>query len=272
MRGGKGLVQIDVYHVEAHITWPRHSHDGVEVRAVVIEQAACAMHDLCHGENVLFKQAQRVRVGEHQPGDFAVHFCAQVVEIHQAVFVAGDLHHVVAHHMRGGGIGAMRAVRHQHLGAFVVAAVLMVCTDHGHAGHFALRACGGLQGKRVHAQDFLEHFARIVQQREHALRVFFRQQWVQRRELARGPLVHLGVVFHGAAPQRIHAVVYAKGALGKLHEMPGEFHLGNLWQIGAFRAQKSIRYAHIFAHGGEGEPVRAGMALFKNQLAHRSAS
>ena len=46
MRGGEGLVQVEVDHVEAHVAGPDDAHDCIEVGAVVVAQAARLMDDL----------------------------------------------------------------------------------------------------------------------------------------------------------------------------------------------------------------------------------
>ena len=42
---------------------------GVHVRAVAVDQAAAAVNQLADLGDVVFEQAERVRVRQHQPGD-----------------------------------------------------------------------------------------------------------------------------------------------------------------------------------------------------------
>ena len=68
MRRGKGLVQIHVEHVEAHIARPYAAEDGVEIGAVVVKQTACAVHELGDLLDLPLEHAARGRVGHHQTG------------------------------------------------------------------------------------------------------------------------------------------------------------------------------------------------------------
>src|SRR5690606_25502207 len=69
VRGSERLVEVEVHDVEAHVTGTHTTHDGVEVRTVVVELRTRRVSQLGDLENVAFEQAERVRVGEHHRGD-----------------------------------------------------------------------------------------------------------------------------------------------------------------------------------------------------------
>ena len=83
------LVQVDVDDVEAHVAGPRDPADGVQVRAVVVEERAGVVEDLRDLLDVLVEEAERRRVRQHQPGGALVHLRAQVVEVEVAARVGG---------------------------------------------------------------------------------------------------------------------------------------------------------------------------------------
>ena len=69
VRGGEGLVHVHVDDVEAHVARAHDPEDGVQVGAVVVEKPADAVDGLGDLDDVLLEQAERARVGEHDPGD-----------------------------------------------------------------------------------------------------------------------------------------------------------------------------------------------------------
>src|SRR5262249_41503200 len=48
MRRCKGLVQVEVHDVKAHVTRPHLRQDGVEIRAVIVKLATNTMDQFCH--------------------------------------------------------------------------------------------------------------------------------------------------------------------------------------------------------------------------------
>ena len=78
-------MQVEVDNVEAHIAGAGNAHNGVQVGAVVIAQAACLMDDVRNFKNVAVKKADGVRVRQHQPCRCVVHSGAQCVKVNAAV-------------------------------------------------------------------------------------------------------------------------------------------------------------------------------------------
>src|SRR5437016_107336 len=62
VRCGKGLVQVEMDDINAHITGPRHPYQRVHVCAIHVNQAARVMYDLADLLNVCFEETKCVRV------------------------------------------------------------------------------------------------------------------------------------------------------------------------------------------------------------------
>ena len=65
MRRREGLVQIHVDHVESHVAGADLAQDRVQVRSVVVQQAAGLVHDARHLDDLVLEHAERGRIGEH---------------------------------------------------------------------------------------------------------------------------------------------------------------------------------------------------------------
>ncbi|MBS1221954.1 MAG: hypothetical protein H6R23_1574 [Proteobacteria bacterium] len=140
MRGGEGLVQVHVHHVEAHVAGPGLAENCVEVGAVVVEQATGGVNDGGDFLDVAFEHAQGRGIGQHQPGGLQSDRLAQGGKVHIAVGVGGNFADREPAHDGGGGIGAVGGVGHQHFAAGVVAVGDVIGADHRHPGEFALGA------------------------------------------------------------------------------------------------------------------------------------
>ena len=116
MRHGKGLVQVQVDDVKAHVPRPGYPEDGVEVGAVVIEQAALVMHGCRQLRDVLLEEPEGVGVGQHDPGHVTVEVLAQDRRADEAPLVRGDADGGVTGEAYRGRVGPVRRVRDQHLG------------------------------------------------------------------------------------------------------------------------------------------------------------
>ena len=210
-------MQVTVDAVKAHVTGTDDAHDGVEVRAVVIAQAARIVNDLRDLEDVLVENTDGVRVRQHQSRGVGADGGAQRVEVHAAVCAGRDVDDLEAAHRGGRGVRAVGGVGHDDLRARSVAAVGVVCLDEQHAGEFAVCARGRLERDRVHAEDLAQLAAQNMQRLERALRRFDRLERVELREARqrRHVLVDFGVVLHRAGAEGIEAVVHAVDALAK---------------------------------------------------------
>ncbi len=119
MRGGKGLVQVEMHHINAEIAGPDDPQQRVQVGAIAIDQTAGGMNDLDHLQHVLVKQAERVGVGQHQAGQGVVAFGRQRFQIDIAAWVGCQLDHPHAAHGGSGRIGAVGRIGDEDFVAFV---------------------------------------------------------------------------------------------------------------------------------------------------------
>ena len=191
-------MQVHVDHVESHVAGADLAQDRVQVRAVVVQQAAGLVHDARHLDDLVLEHAERGRIGEHDPGGRRPNRALERVEIHVAVLVARDLLHAAAAHRGGGGIRAVGGLRHDDLRARRIAARAVIGADHRHARKLALRSRHGGEAHPLHTGDLLEHLLQLEHAREEALRL--RAERVPGQELGqhRVGVARLGVVFHGA--------------------------------------------------------------------------
>src|ERR1700732_4391211 len=111
MRGGEGLVQIDVHHVHAEIAWTRDAYQCVHVRAIHVEHSAFGVQDFGGLGDVLLEDADGVGIGHHQGGHVLVDSAGEYFQIDFALLVGADIFDRVSGNGGGGGIGAVGGIR-----------------------------------------------------------------------------------------------------------------------------------------------------------------
>ncbi len=158
---------------------------------------------------MLFKQAERVRIGDHQPHHVLAARGAERFQIDVTARVRGQFHHFEAAHCGAGRIRAVRRIRDENLLAHRVAAIQVISAHHQNAGELAVRARRRLQTNRRKPADLFQPFLQLIHQRQIALhrfgglqRVRVGKTWQPRRIL-----VDARVVFHGATAQRVKAAI-----------------------------------------------------------------
>ena len=236
----EGLVQVEVHDVEAHVARARLAHDGVEVRAVVVERRPHVVDDLGDLRDVGVEHAQRVGVGQHQAGDGVVGLGPEVVEVHPAVGVRADLDDRHARHRHRRRVGPVRGVGRQHLGPDLPA-VLVEGARQQHARQLAVRPGARLQRDVRQAGDLAQRALQVVHQLQRALRALRRLQRVQPRVAGQrsDPLVQPRVVLHRARPERVEARVEVEVAARELDVVAHQLGLGDLGQArGRVTAQR----------------------------------
>ena len=140
MRRRKCLVQIHVNDVEAHVAWSDLAADRVEIRAVVVKQATCFVHDLGNFDNAPFEHAERRRVGQHDASGLWSNHSLERFDVNVAVAARGQFAHDAATHRRSCRVGTMRSVRNDNLVALQIAACLVVGPNHCDACELTLRS------------------------------------------------------------------------------------------------------------------------------------
>ena len=170
VRGRKGLVQVGVDAVEAHIAGTDNAHDSVQVCAVVVAKAARVVDDLRDLEDVRIEDADGVGVREHQTCRIGADSRTQRVEVNAALVVRLDVDDLIAAHGSRRGVRAVGRVGNDDLRSGRVAAVGVIGLDKKNTGKLAVRACCGLEGDSVHAEHFAKLRAEDVERFQSALR------------------------------------------------------------------------------------------------------
>jgi hypothetical protein len=234
MRRREGLVQVEVHDVESRIAGAEAAKDGVQVGAVHVGDGARLPHRGHHLVDLVLEDAQRGGVGDHQRGGVRAKVSAQLVQVDPAPFVGADGHGLVADHAGGSGVGAMCAIRHQHLGALLAfSSGPMVCARHEHAGQLALRPGRRLQADGGQAGDLLQQLGQQPLQLQAALcqRVGIERVRVGQARQPRRPLIDLGVVLHGARAEWVEAQVDGVVQVRQPVEMTQQVKLADLGQM-----------------------------------------
>ena len=69
MGGRECLVQVDVHHVEAHVTRAAGTQHGVQVGTVVVHQAATVVDEPGYLRDMLLEEPEGIGIGHHHRGD-----------------------------------------------------------------------------------------------------------------------------------------------------------------------------------------------------------
>ena len=264
-------MEVEVDHVEAHVSGADHAHDGVEVGPVVVAEAPGLMDGLGDLQDVLVKNAHGVGVCEHEPGGVGPNGLPQGFHVHAAVGAGGDVHHREPRHDGGGRVGTMGGVGDNNLGPGGVVPAAVVCLDEQQAGELAVGPGGGLEGHGVHAGDLPQQLPGGVDGLQAPLDRLLGLEGVDLGKAGEGGhvLVDLGVVLHGAGPQGVEPVVDPVDPLGEGRVVPGQLRLGHVGQVQRLRPGTGQRDLRHVAGGHKGQAL-AGRALLENQL-HISA-
>ena len=156
---------------------------------------------------------------------------AQVLDVDAAVGVGADLDDLVAGHRHRRGVGPVRGVGGEDLGA-LLAVVGVEGLGQQHARQLAVRARAGLQRDVRQPGDLGQRALEVPHQLQGALGVRGVLQRVQpgMPRQRRDALVQARVVLHRARAEGIEARVEVEVALGELDVMAHELGLGHLGQ------------------------------------------
>ena len=212
MRGGEGLVEIDVHDIEAHVSRTRDAEHRVEVCAVVVHQSAAVVDELRNLRYLALEEPEGVGVGHHHRRDVVAEQRLEVSDIDEAVGGALHLDNLQSADSGGGGVGAVSGIGHDDLDALCVAAALVVGADDHQSRQLAVSPGEGVEGELSHARQGAERLLQAAIDAERTLHGGGRLQRMERGEGGQGCylLVDDGVVFHRAAAKRVEAVVDAE--------------------------------------------------------------
>ena len=280
VRRGEGLVEVQLDHVEPQVAGAGPAGDGVQVRPVVVHQAADGVDHVGQGPDVAVEQAQRVRARQHEGGGLVVHQVLDVGGVQDAPLVARGSHHLIPGDGGAGGVRAVGRIGNDDRGLAVAVEAVIGGNEHG-AGEFAVGAGEWLHAELGHAGDLAQPLGHLVEDLEGPLRqdapaAQLGQQRMEARETLQGRhvLQEPRVVLHGARAQRVHVRVDAEVALRQLREVAHHLQFRHLRQLGVARAAKRLGNLGPGGHvaGGNPEPAAAGRALLENQVHSRPSN
>ena len=262
-------MQVEMDHVKAHIARTHHPHDRIQVCAVVVVQPASVVDDPGDLKDILVKDADCVRIGEHQARGVLTDRCTQLFQIDTAFAVRGDADHLVPDHRRARRVGSVCRVRHDDLGAFLVPARFVVRLNQHQAGEFPVCARCGLEGHPIHAGDLAEQLFRHAERFQTSLHRMCR---LERMDLGKARqaghlVVDFGVIFHRAGAERIKPVIDPMGALHQRGIMAADVHLRNLGKMELLAAPQRFRqFSGRDIQPWQDRTAAALSAPFKNQF------
>ena len=274
VRRAERLVRVEVDDVEAHVAGPADAEHRVGVGAVVVQEPAGLVDEAGDLGDVLVEQAERVGVGEHEPGDVAAgDDLAQGVHVHAAARVAAHRRRLEAGHDHARRIRAVRRVRDDDpLGVAPLGEVRGA--DHEQSRQLAVRSGGRLQRGRVQAGDLGQPALELVHQLERPLDERLGLVRVETREAveAGGRLVDARVVLHRARAQRVAAAVDAVVERREAGEVAQQVDLADLGQarrsaaperLGDELVRRDLGHARL----GQRERAAAGAGLLVDRRA-----
>ena len=212
MGRGESLVEVDVHHVEAHVTRAADAEHRVEVGPVVVHESATAVHEACDLRDLTFEETERVGVGHHHCRHVRSEERLEVIDIDAALRRAFHLDHLEAANGGRGGVGAVGRVGHDDLTAGRVTTFLMIGADDHQSCQLTMRTGAWVESEVGHARDGSQSLPEVILDGEGALRGAV---WLQGMEVGKGR--HVGnllidgrVVLHRTRAEGVEAVEHAE--------------------------------------------------------------
>src|SRR5450759_4506982 len=258
------LVGVEVHHVEAHVAGPADAEHGVDVGAVVVEQAAGVMHEPGDLRDVLVEDAEGVGIGEHETGEIVVKQLPERLKVDAAAGVAADGDGLVPRHDDAGRVRAVGGVGDDDAPGVAPLRVMRGADDE-QAGELAVGAGRRLESGGVEAGDLGQPPLELVHELERALDERLRLVRMQAGEALQTAdhLVDPGVVLHRAGAERIAAALDAEVERRQVREVTQEVQFADLGETRRGRAAQAGRHqlAHRdLGHVGGGQAVGAPVA------------
>ena len=191
--------------------------------------------------NLVFKNANRRRIGQHQRCRIFVHRLRERFHIDAAPLVRLEIDDLVAADGRSGGIRPVRRVGDDDV-APRIAPCCVIRARQQNAGELAMRACSRLQSDRLHSGDLEQALLQQPDNSQRTLRQFLRLIRMRLRNplQPRYKFIYPRIVLHRAAAQRIHPQVDRVIPSREPREMANDLNLAQLRELCSF-------FARIFA-------------------------
>ncbi len=235
VRCGEGLVEVEVDDVEADVAGAALAEDGVQVRPVIVHEAAGLVGQGGDVFDAGVEEAEGVGASEHYGGDLVIERGAELVEVHEAVLVRRDRDDGESADGGACGVGAVCGIGDNDFGLRRSCGA-MIGGDQHDARKLAVCAGERLHRERRHARDFAEEAFEVVDDLERALREnpADAELGEQRMQFAEA----LRVVFHRAGAEWVEAAVNAEVPARKFGEMADDVELREFGQCGVAVAEK----------------------------------
>ena len=200
VRNRKGLVRVEMHEIEAHVAGARVAHDGVRVGAVVVHEAAGFMNRRGNGGNVIFEEAERVRIGHHAHGGIGPEDRADLFDADPSALAARQRNYFEAAHCCGSRIGAVRGIGDDHFVALRFATLFEVFLGDEQRTELGVGAGRRIEGERRHAEERAQRALQLVHYLQRALCELVGRKWMQPGKLRprRDRIVDARIVLHRA--------------------------------------------------------------------------
>src|SRR5580704_11262186 len=138
MRRREGLVQVQVHHVHAEISWSRDACKSVHVGSVHVKQSAFFVQYLRNLRDAFLKYAESTWVGQHQRGDVLGDEFAEMVGVDLPARVGANILHLVTRNHYRCRVRSVGGVGYQDFLARIAFA-REISANHQEASELALR-------------------------------------------------------------------------------------------------------------------------------------
>lgn len=129
-------MKVHMDAVKSHIPGPGPPYYGVHVGAVIVAETSCFMDNAGDFQNVGVENAKGIGVGEHETRRVFSHRFPQTLQVHAAFVVGRHMHHFIACHGGGSGIGAVGGVGDDDFCPLCIAPGQVVSADEAKARVF----------------------------------------------------------------------------------------------------------------------------------------
>ncbi len=230
MRRRKRFVQVHVNDIETHVSRSDLAANRIEVRAVIVEQAAGVPDDPLDFDDLPLENPERRRIGQHDPRRSRTDDGLEGLDVDIAVGLGRDFPADTTAHRGRRRIRTVRRIGDDDFIPVVVAAGLVIGTDHRDAGQFALRSRHRRQRYALHTGYGLEHLLQFVHAAQESLGVADRTERVPATKLGqqRERIADSRVVFHRAGTERIKLRVDREVLLRQARVVPDDLQFGDL--------------------------------------------
>ena len=168
MRRGKGLVKVQLNHVEAQITRSGFSHECVGVGAVAVQEPPLTVNNPGNLFDASLKESQGIGICQHEPGDISGHQFLEMIDVYTAFSIGAHRDGLETAQGAGGRIGAMSGIRDQDLMA-MIPSCFKVFFYHHDTGQLSMGPRCRLKGKVGHAENLAQVFSEFIHQLQTAL-------------------------------------------------------------------------------------------------------